>query len=422
MSRYLVLQLARFGDLLQTKRLLLSLAAQGETHLCVDRSLVALARLLFPRVRVHGLAAHGGGDIQDVFTTCRDTLRELGTMKWSAVYNLNWSGLNLALSTFFPSEIVCGHRLEAGQPLRDQWTALGFRWTKRRQGSPLNLVDFWGLLAPYPVSGPEVNPSAAAKGEGLGIVLAGRHARRSLPMDVLVPLAHAVMHGIAGRRAVLLGSRDERGAAKEFLSHAPPALRAICHDYCGRTDWQGLADVVRGLDLLLTPDTGTMHLAAHLGTPVLASFLSSAWAWETGPYGEGHTVLQAVTECAPCVESRPCHNELACLEAFRGRETLRALSKGLDFSGTLPQGLLALKTGFDDLGVTFAPSRGQDPHTAYRQAQRDILREYRLGAAPLPGAQNGAQVLYQERDWMLDHAQHHAPHHCAGACQEEIVP
>ena len=36
------------------------------------------------------------------------------------------------------------------------------------------------------------------------------------------------------------------------------------------------------LDVLLTPDTGIMHLAAHLGVPVFAFFLSSAWCHETG--------------------------------------------------------------------------------------------------------------------------------------------
>lgn len=60
MPRQLVIQLARFGDLLQTARLIDSLCAQGETHLLTDRSLTALAALIYPGVHVHAVPAHGG--------------------------------------------------------------------------------------------------------------------------------------------------------------------------------------------------------------------------------------------------------------------------------------------------------------------------------------------------------------------------
>ena len=49
MPRQIVIQLARFGDILQTGRLLRALELEGETHLCVDQSLVPLARRLHPR-------------------------------------------------------------------------------------------------------------------------------------------------------------------------------------------------------------------------------------------------------------------------------------------------------------------------------------------------------------------------------------
>ncbi|MBO4301301.1 MAG: heptosyltransferase, partial [Desulfovibrio sp.] len=59
MPSFLVLQAARFGDLVQTKRLLLSLAARGEVHLAVDGGLIPLARRLYPFARLHGLSVHG---------------------------------------------------------------------------------------------------------------------------------------------------------------------------------------------------------------------------------------------------------------------------------------------------------------------------------------------------------------------------
>lgn len=409
MPRQLVVQLARFGDLVQSKRLILSLAARGETHLCVDRGLAPLARLLYPQCTVHALPAHGNAPPGEILPACRETLAALRALNWDAVYNLNYSGLNLALSTCFPPDIVHGHQMVAGQARKSPWAELGFRWTARRRTAPLNLVDFWAWTlqpgqSPFaaPLEPDLVNPPARPGGQGLGVVLAGREARRSLPLAVLVPLVQAALQGTGARRAVLLGGAAERPAARAFLKNAPPALAQRCEDLCGKTDWQGLITAVQGLDLLLTPDTGTMHLAAHLGVPVLAVFLSSAWAWETGPYGLGHRVLQAVTDCAPCVESAPCTNELVCLPPFAAKETLRAVARGLDFTANaLPPGLLPLATDVDALGQVLRPLQGADPAAIQREALRGLLAEQLLGLAPQPGVQATAETFFLERDWLL---------------------
>ena len=57
----LVVQLARFGDLIQTRRLIRSLLAESPVHLLVDGGLTELARLLYPEVTVHGIPAHANG-------------------------------------------------------------------------------------------------------------------------------------------------------------------------------------------------------------------------------------------------------------------------------------------------------------------------------------------------------------------------
>lgn len=416
MPRQLVVQLARFGDLLQTKRLIRSLEKRGETHLCVDHSLAQLAKRIYPAIHVHGVHAHAQGShtmgadaVHSLFLQNKNSLGELASLEWDAVYNCNYSGLNLAISKLFPAAIVHGHRLEKGQALRDFWPSLAFRWTKQRQSSPLNLVDFWAWLVGRdtpPLKPESVNPLAIAGGRGVGVVLAGRNARRSLPMDVLVPLVQAAMQGVGARQCWLLGSKSERPAARAFLREAPHSLQKMCTDLCGKTDWIGLEDALQGLDLLVTPDTGTMHLACHLGTPVLACFLSSAWVHETGPYGAGHITLQAVEYCAPCVESRPCHNDIACLAPFRAKETLRAIAMGLDFAGKgLPGGLVAFGNVFDAAGQICTPLAGEDSFGQQRAAQRGALAKYLLGEdcnlAAEESVQAFAREFWQERDWLL---------------------
>jgi heptosyltransferase-1 len=55
--------------------------------------------------------------------------------------------------------------------------------------------------------------------------------------------------------------------------------------------------------LAVTADTGAMHLAAALETPVVALFGPTA-PWRTGPFGEGHEIVRLGLTCSPCLKRR----------------------------------------------------------------------------------------------------------------------
>ncbi|MEW5772669.1 MAG: glycosyltransferase family 9 protein [Thermodesulfobacteriota bacterium] len=401
--RALVVQLARFGDLLQTKRLVRSLQEAGsDVHLAVDHSLTGLAEAAFPGITAHGLPAHRAGSpgSGELLARTLPALREMASAGFGQVFNLNFSGLNLALAGLFDPATVRGHRMERGQHHMDPWTRQAFRWTRRRRFAGLNLVDLWGWLADAPLPPGEVNPVARPKGGGIGVVLAGRHSRRSLPAKVLSPLVHAVAKTTGARRVALLGAAGERPLARELLATFPAPLAAITQDLAGRTSLADLFEEVAGLDLVMTPDTGTMHLAAHLGAPVMAFFLSSAWCFETGPYGLGHRVWQAAAECAPCLESAPCSADLACLAPFSSRELLRHLAGNPEFEP--PPGLLGLVSALDLAGCTCRPVLGEDAQARERAAFRALMAErLGLGVASGPSAEFASLFLH-ESDWMLD--------------------
>jgi ADP-heptose:LPS heptosyltransferase len=394
---HLVIQLARFGDLIQTRRLVLSLQAAGETHLLVDRSLLPLVRLVYPGVHVHGIAAHGTHG-PDILGPVHADLAPLSGVGFHRVYNLNFSGPNFALAAMFEPESVRGYRLEAGQRLVDSWPAQVMRWTRSRAMAGLNLVDVWGLYAEQPLAPEAVNPAARPRGGGLGVVMAGQNARRSLPAPVLAPLVLAARARVGGGPILLLGAGNERRAAKELAALLPAALRGEVRDLVGRTGWKELHDVVGGLDLLLSPDTGTMHLAASLGVPVLAFFLSSAWCHETGPYGAGHLVLQATAECAPCLETAPCPHGVACRSPFADPAVLRLASGRTDRGAG---GCALMASGFDGLGATFTAVAGGDPHALQRRRFRAMVAAYAGVAMPTEGEPVTDEFWIQERDWML---------------------
>jgi 3-deoxy-D-manno-octulosonic-acid transferase/heptosyltransferase-1 len=74
-------------------------------------------------------------------------------------------------------------------------------------------------------------------------------------------------------------------------------------NFAGKTTLIELAALYEKSTLVISTDTGPMHLAAAMGTPVVALFGPTA-AWRTGPYGIGHQIITAELECSPCFKRR----------------------------------------------------------------------------------------------------------------------
>lgn len=87
----------------------------------------------------------------------------------------------------------------------------------------------------------------------------------------------------------------------------------------GATTLRELAWLYRLAALLVTTDSGPMHLAAAMGTPVVALFGPTDPA-RTGPYGEGHIVIRRGIYCSPCFlkhcDSLRCMKEITVGEVF----------------------------------------------------------------------------------------------------------
>jgi len=80
---------------------------------------------------------------------------------------------------------------------------------------------------------------------------------------------------------------------------------------------------LRQCSLLLTNDTGTMHLAALIGVPVVAVF-GSTEPRLTGPLGNGHIILRHHVECSPCF-LRECPIDFRCMKAVGTDEVAAAV-------------------------------------------------------------------------------------------------
>jgi heptosyltransferase II len=118
---------------------------------------------------------------------------------------------------------------------------------------------------------------------------------------------------------VLLGTSKD-AVAGEIISKA---LNYDCVNKIGRTTLEQLIDELRTCRLLLTNDTGTMHLASLLGIPTVAIF-GSTEPRLTGPVGNGHIILRHQVECSPCF-LRECPIDFRCMKAVSVKEVVDAV-------------------------------------------------------------------------------------------------
>jgi len=95
-----------------------------------------------------------------------------------------------------------------------------------------------------------------------------------------------------------------------------------CVNRIGQTTLDQLVGELRECRLLVTNDTGTMHLAALLGVPIVAIF-GSTEPRLTGPLGNGHMVLRHHVECSPCF-LRECPIDFRCMKAVSIEEVADA--------------------------------------------------------------------------------------------------
>ncbi|MDQ7033214.1 MAG: glycosyltransferase family 9 protein [Desulfonauticus sp.] len=391
-ANFLVIQLARLGDLLQTKRLILSLQKQGQVTLLVDNSLKAFACLIYPDVDVVSLPAHGFNSLENVLVESKKTFAFLKSTRFTRVYNLNYSPLNFVCSRIFPSPVVEGYGHFQGQYFKSSWMQKGFLWTRNRKLAPLNLVDFWAYLT-SPLPPEEVNPPALWKNAPIGIALSGRNARRSLSARQLASLIKAFLRQNK-EEFWLFGTKKEVVIAKEILSYLSLGEQERVEDLTGQTSLTDLVDVFSGLGLFITPDTGLMHLACHVGVKTLCFFLASAWCFETGPYGQGHEIYQTVLDCSPCLENKKCFAGLACKKIFSDELFVKLAKREVDF----PPELAKITSCFDELGVEYESKR-KFSFLEKRKLLRQALKEYLLGidlgiAYP--------EFIFQDREWILD--------------------
>src|SRR5213595_1645914 len=118
---------------------------------------------------------------------------------------------------------------------------------------------------------------------------------------------------------ILLGTPKDI-AAGEMIART---LGHSCVNRVGETTLEQLIEELRECRLLLTNDTGTMHLASLLGVPTVAIF-GSTEPRLTAPLGDRHIIVRHQVECSPCF-LRECPIDFRCMKAVSVDEAINGV-------------------------------------------------------------------------------------------------
>jgi ADP-heptose:LPS heptosyltransferase len=110
--------------------------------------------------------------------------------------------------------------------------------------------------------------------------------------------------------AILLGSGPQdagrNARISEVLLENDPGLLRRLHDWTGKTTVDELFALLESSDILVSNDTGTMHAAALLRTPVVCLSFANLFYPETGPASPGNVVVYSMAPCSPCGPDSRC--------------------------------------------------------------------------------------------------------------------
>lgn len=362
--KILLVKLTRMGDILEAQPLLRDIRAQeplARITMVVNETFRGAAALLpevdeilsFPLFEQVADLREGRADLVGLYRALEAFSQRLSATPYDLVLNLTNSRLSGMLMGFIKGRQLRGLWYD-NEGLREVVGPL-IRYFGANEGmrrlAPFNLSDFmrclYGALGQTPPSslkrseGAEaqaeslLKPAEGTEAEGAGITLVGlqlgaSEACKRWRVEDFARMGERLLER-PDLQLVLLGSADEMPLAVAFLEQLPSVAPRVLN-LVGKTELETLVAVTARLKLLITNDTGTMHLAACLDVPVLNISLGSAFFRETGPYGEGHLILEPRIACRPCDFNSICshHNCKALIPPQPVAEIAREMLRGRD--------------------------------------------------------------------------------------------
>ncbi len=190
-------------------------------------------------------------------------------------------------------------------------------------GCPVTKRDYVGLIRPgegeFAAGDRLLDSIGVTRGEPVAVLSPSTSAGREIKRWTDNGFAEVAdrLKAEVGLTPVVVGM-DGGGGICRLSEHA--------RDLTGQTSLGVLAAVLSRAKVLVGIDSGVMHVAAAVGTPVVALF-GPTDPGITGPQGEGHAVITAGVDCAPCMKSK-CSDPV-CMHRIAAGQAIQAVGQCL---------------------------------------------------------------------------------------------
>ena len=471
MKQVLIININRIGDLAQTVPLLARFEEEWPgvaIDLVIDTRLAPMAALLPGLRRVHTyhfetVVKNAQGGLQGEEPLSPDIAawaHSLAAIGYDRVINLTftrWSGLLAAAIGAQDTRgavTICGISI-----LKDPWLAYCVDMHQFRRLNRFNVADLFALGGSGPGSHQPIRfiiPSSAeewarvcvAAYRTLGLPLVAVQVSASKAKKAWRPEYFGQTMAALSRQTpcvfMLTGTAiDAADVAVAMTAYrAAGGTSALCN-MVGQTDMQQLAALLQECQMMVASDTGPMHLAVGVGTPVINISVGHVDFRETGPYGPGHWVVQPVLDCAPCDMAEACAHH-RCKELVVP-EHVAELARHVLGLAPFPEcwtGVRVYQSAIDADGLVCYQQRAgsYDPITewygtfwrrfCYEQFTGHTSRVPHDSTPPdLAAQQEQFRQVFQKLDRVVQHAEHlallcHQPTVTAGelkSAQDELI-
>lgn len=309
MPETLFIQLSRMGDCIQSTVLIASWRVRYPEDRIVVLARPAFAPIFSGNPDIDELMSYDAPS--DISTVPDDPsyvwLERLKGRRFRTVVNLSHDRFSWRLAAELAPEILRGAAVGVDNKpiLKDPWSIYLLSCQDFRRLNLVNLVDLFAHFsgAPSLRDAPRVVVDDERRSEVeqwicddgatspssciIGLQPGASSADRRWPAERFVELGTQLVQK-HDARILVFGAADEAALAQSIADQIPRA-----QSFAGKTSIPQLAALLEKCTVLVSNDTGTMHLAAAVGVRVVAVFESSAYFRETGPYGSGHWIFQS---------------------------------------------------------------------------------------------------------------------------------
>ena len=342
----LVIRTHRFGDILQLTPMLRGLKLKyPESHISfitgkdffdlLDENPDVDEIISIPENEYRYWLKSKPGKYPEIFNKMYDLVEELRGKKFDTIVNrqYEWGAI---LAYLIGAENVLGgtYSPERGFYFQDQTSHDLFEMIRNdRKANKRNLVDWVCLIAGIPVGQKlqmlfRTSSFARKKANTLltdnkrqikqplvAVQMGAAKSFRQWGVENFAEIIHWLLKD-KEKKVVLIGGEYEKNLGEQLDQTLGPSKSTLIN-LIGKTSLKTLGAVLERCECLITGDTGSMHLAASVGTPVFAIFFGTAYPWETGPYGLYHFVLYSNTPCAPCLDPAQCKEDHRCKKEIK---------------------------------------------------------------------------------------------------------